>query len=157
MSPGLISGHAWLTSSTSNLNTLHELKAPVLCRLMLLCASEMYHRSLCNSHPTEHVKWKTENFTVVLFNKTYANVLSIYITCFKVRAADTQTINAGHIIMLTTCYVMFCFLLNRTLTDSKISQRLSSITSSFSGVVYIIMSQKKKRDGTLEVNTLHSV
>lgn len=46
MAPGLISGHAWLTSSTSNLKYIFmECKAPVLCRLMLLCGSEMYHRS----------------------------------------------------------------------------------------------------------------
>ena len=46
MSPGLISGHAWLTSSASNLKyTFMESKAPVLCRLMLLCSSEMYHRT----------------------------------------------------------------------------------------------------------------
>ena len=72
--------------------------------------------------------------------------LSIYITCFKVRAADTQTINAGHIIMLTTCYVMFCFLLNWTLTDSKNIPKAEQhhIFIFWSGLHHYVLKKKKE-------------
>ena len=84
--------------------------------------------------------------------------LSIYITCFKVRAAETQTVNAGHIIMLTTCYVMFCFLLNRTLTDSKNIPKAEQhrVFVFWSGLYHYVL--KKKRGMELwRVNTLCSV
>ena len=85
--------------------------------------------------------------------------LSIYITCFKVRAADTQTINAGHIIMLTTCYVMFCFLLNWTLTDSKNIPKAEQhhIFIFWSGLHHYVLKKKKRGMELWWVNTLHSV
>lgn len=63
--------------------------------------------------------------------------------CFKIRAADTQTVNTGLIINLKTCYTMFCFPLILTLTDSRLFQRLSSIMSSFSRVVLWYVLKKE--------------
>lgn len=42
--------------------------------------------------------------------------------CFKTRAANTETVNTGLIIMVKTCYAVFCFLLISTYTDSEISR-----------------------------------
>lgn len=103
--PGVISGYAWLTSSASNSKYAPlELEAAVLSRRMPLPVSETYPMRGHGRNSPRTLKWKgREHFTVALFNKIYANFYLYIQTCFKTRAADTQTVNTGLTIMLKTC------------------------------------------------------
>lgn len=70
--------------------------------------------------------------------------LSIYIRVSKSEQQTHKLLMQDFLIMLKTCYAMFCFLFILTLTDSKV------IPKAEWHHVFIFWGGLRKRDGTFE-------